>query len=82
MSSGDGEVTKEMSSSVADKRTEEVRRNTLLSSCRVSRYYERRLRRRRRLEGDAVLGSTFELGVELDGPGTRMGSPTAVRPTI
>jgi hypothetical protein len=36
MSSGDGEVTEEMNYSVIDKRTEEVRRNTIISSCRVS----------------------------------------------
>ena len=35
-----------MNSSVIDKRTEEVRRNTTISICRGAERYERRLQRR------------------------------------
>jgi hypothetical protein len=36
MNGGNREQRKEMNSSVIDKRTEEVRRNTTISICRVS----------------------------------------------
>jgi hypothetical protein len=36
MSSGDREELQEMNSCVIDKRTEEVRRNTIISICRAS----------------------------------------------
>jgi hypothetical protein len=35
MNGGDREERQEMNSSVIDKRTEEVRRNTIISICRV-----------------------------------------------
>jgi hypothetical protein len=63
---------------VLDKRTGEVRRNTVLSTCRSSG----RLRRGLRLRRPRLAGSPWSLAWELIVQRIGMGSETAVQPTI
>ena len=78
MAGGEGEVTARAELQRQRHRTDKIHRNPSISTCLVSCTPRARLR----LEGDALLGVTFHLGVQLMVQFTRMGSDTAVQPTI